>query len=441
VAPAAPNAPASAPAADTSASSSGPVKVQLWSDAWFPSSISGRKALVDKFNQEYQGKIQVEYVQGDWDQAETYVQSGAAAGGGIACIVEFEVDGGAQNWYRKGWISDLRPYINDERRALTTEDQWKAREYPDDGAIVANATVLGDPLLMVLYNPDELKAAGIEPATVEHPWSWDTFYENAKLLTIDANGKHLGEDGFDPKQVKQWGFLPRLDPEKVWEWGLTFAQQRMGKPVIRQENGKWGWYLDDAGAKVYERMLMPVQDGITPELAVGISGDSLHQAFAEGTAAMIIRESFGIPILHDDYPDFKFAAMPIPSEPGEKVFYKAGGEGMVMTKNCDHPQEAAEFMFWVMKPENIAVYAYGNGMLPGNYKALDVDPFKSDPAWDIIRDYLKRGEIYVAPFNPNLAEFRDTVVAPTLMDVVEGKRTFADANKLIQEQADTMLNQ
>ena len=197
-------------------------------------------------------------------QAETYVQSGAAAGGGIACVVEFEADGGAQNWYRKGWISDLKPFMTDERRALTTEEQWKAREYPDDGAIVANATVLGDPILTVLYNPDQLKAAGIEPATVDAPWSWDKFYENARLLTLDANGKHLGEDGFDSANVVQWGFLPRLDPEKVWEWGLTFAQQRMGKPVIREEDGKWGWYLDDEGAKVFERLLMPVQEGLLP---------------------------------------------------------------------------------------------------------------------------------------------------------------------------------
>jgi multiple sugar transport system substrate-binding protein len=236
-APAATEAPAEeaaaeAAAAETTEASTEPVVVQLWSTAWFPSSIAGRQALVDKFNEEYKGRIQVEYVQGDWGQGETYVQSGAAAGGGIACVVEWEAEGGAQNWYRKGWIIDLRPYLTDERRALTTEEQWKAREFPDDGAIISSATVLWEPLLMVLYNPAHLEAAGIEPATVDDPWSWEEFYENARLLTLDANGKHLGEEGFDPNQVVQWGFLPRLDPEKVWEWGLIFSQQRMGQPKV-----------------------------------------------------------------------------------------------------------------------------------------------------------------------------------------------------------------
>ena len=94
-----------------------------------------------------------------------------------------------------------------------------------------------------------------------------------------------------------------------------------------------------------------------------------------------------------------------------------------------------------MQPENLAVYAYQNGMIPANPEALEVDPFKSDPNWDIIRGYLSQAKTFVRPFNPNLVEFRDTVVAPTLMEVVEGKRTFEEANALLQEQATAMLNQ
>src|SRR5215216_5178428 len=405
-----------------------PVTIQFWSTAWFPSSIAGRQQLVEKFNEEYQGRIQVEYVQGDWGQAETYVQSGVAAGGGIACVVEFEAEGGAQNWYRKGWTLDLRPYLTEERRALTSEDQWEARTYPDDDAIV------------LLYNPAQLEAAGIAPGTSEDPWSWDELYDNARLLTVDASGKRPGEDGFDPNAVQQWGYLPRLDPEKVWEYGLRFAENRMGAPIIREQDGVWGWYLDEAGAEAYERFLTPVQEGIAPQLSIGLTGDSQYQAFADGTASIILGETFAIPILHDNYLEFEFAAMPAPREERDEIFYKAGGEGMVLTKTCEHPEEAAEFVFWTMQPENLAVYAYQNGMIPANSEALEVDPFKSDPNWDIIRDYLTKADTFVRPFNPNLNEFRDTVVAPTLMEVVEGKRTFEEANALIQEQATEMLN-
>ena len=39
------------------------------------------------------------------------------------------------------------------------------------------------------------------------------------------------------------GVIERLDSEKVLENGLNFAQMPMGTPIIRQENGKWGWFL------------------------------------------------------------------------------------------------------------------------------------------------------------------------------------------------------
>ena len=79
----------------------GLVKVQYWSNGWFAQSIDARKAIVDKFNQEYKGKIEVEYIQGNWDDGEQYIQNGAAAGGEIACVMEW-YDVGAIDWYGRG---------------------------------------------------------------------------------------------------------------------------------------------------------------------------------------------------------------------------------------------------------------------------------------------------------------------------------------------------
>ena len=437
----APQAATQPPAAEQPTEAPGvgaPVVVQYWSNGWFPAAIDGRKAMVDKFNEEYKGKIQVDYIQGNWEDGEQYLQNGIAANGGIACVVEWYVDG-ALDWYRKEYINDLRPYITPEIQGLMDDAQWKART-ADDGAVVTTGTVLGAPMLTLLYNPEYLKAAGIEPATAENPWTWDQLYENAKKLTVDKNGKTLGEDGFDKNNVAHWGLVERLDNEKVWEYGLIFAQNRMGKPVIRQENGKWGWFLDDKGAADYEKFLTPIASGITPEAAVGLTGDSQEQMLADGTAAIIMRETFAIPTIHTNFPNFKFDIMPIPADKGENWFYQAGGEGWVMPKTCENPKEAAEFMFWAMKPENNATYAYGNSMTPANSKALDYEPFKSDPTWEIIKNYMANGKSFVSPFNVNLPEFRDTIASPTLMDVASGKITFAEANKILSEQAADLLN-
>ena len=428
------------PQATAAATSQQEVKVQYWSNGWFPSSIAARQSVVDKFNAEYKGRIQVEYIQGNWDDQATYVASGAAAGGGIACVMETDVPS-ANDFYRKGYVQDLKPYLTAERRALAEEVQWQSRTYPDDGAIVANATVLGEPILTLLYNPDALAKAGITPATPDKPWTWQELFDNAKTLTIDANGKHLGEDGFDKANVKQWGYVARLEAEKVWENGMLFAQDTMGQAVVRQQDGKWGWFLDAKAQEVYKTYLSPVQLGIAPPEAIGMGGEALEQIFGDGKAAIILRETFEIPILQGLFPSIKIGVMPIPSQPGDHVFYAAGGEGMIMTKSCQTPAEAAEFMFFVMRPDNAAAYAYGNGMLPGNLKGLQEEPFKSDKNYDVLRAYLAKAEAFSVPFNPHLPEFRDTVVSPLFVDVASGAKTFDEAEKTIEEQAVTILNQ
>lgn len=57
------------------------------------------------------------------------------------------------------------------------------------------------------YNADLLEKAGITPPGFKDDeiWDWDTFVANAKLLTVDANGLHPDDSGFDPDNIQQWG--------------------------------------------------------------------------------------------------------------------------------------------------------------------------------------------------------------------------------------------
>jgi multiple sugar transport system substrate-binding protein len=57
------------------------------------------------------------------------------------------------------------------------------------------------------YNAALLEEEGITPpGFVEGEiWDWDTFIANAKQLTIDANGRHPDDDGFDPDNIQRWG--------------------------------------------------------------------------------------------------------------------------------------------------------------------------------------------------------------------------------------------
>lgn len=308
-------------AADSAApveESTGPVKISVYSVAWSPSSINMMKDLIEKFNQEHEGEIMAEFVQGDWGEGDTYITSGVAGGGGIADVIEWYL-GGALDWYNQGYALDLSPYVTDEVRASMPELLWQARTAPD-GAIFESCTVAGEHFVN-FFNPELIRNAGIEPPAAGETWTWDEFIENAKLLTLDASGKHIGEDGFDPNNVVQWGYVPRLDDRQIYENIMYYSLQSAKKPMIRKgDDGMWDIFFDEESMPAIEAFTSIISEGITPMESIGLVGSTQDEMFFQGQAAIVPRGYFNIAVLIDNYPDFEFGVMPIAMEDGSNYF-------------------------------------------------------------------------------------------------------------------------
>jgi len=58
----------------------------------------------------------------------------------------------------------------------------------------------------IYYNADIFEKEGIDPPSNDpaKAWDWPTFLDIAKKLTVDVNGKHPGEDGFDKENMERW---------------------------------------------------------------------------------------------------------------------------------------------------------------------------------------------------------------------------------------------
>jgi multiple sugar transport system substrate-binding protein len=56
------------------------------------------------------------------------------------------------------------------------------------------------------YNADIFAAEGIDPPSndPEEAWDWDHFLNVCRQLTVDVNGNHPGESGFDIDNVERW---------------------------------------------------------------------------------------------------------------------------------------------------------------------------------------------------------------------------------------------
>lgn len=86
----------------------------------------------------------------------------------------------------------------------------------------------------MFYNATLLEAAGITPPGFKDDeiWSWDEFVNYAKMLTLDANGKHPDDAGFDPENIVQWGASYPLVPNPTY---LTAAVYSNGGKFITDD--------------------------------------------------------------------------------------------------------------------------------------------------------------------------------------------------------------
>ena len=57
------------------------------------------------------------------------------------------------------------------------------------------------------FNPTYFDEMGVEypPYSYGDAWTWEEFVDVCRQLTVDVNGKHPGEDGFDHKNIKTYG--------------------------------------------------------------------------------------------------------------------------------------------------------------------------------------------------------------------------------------------
>jgi multiple sugar transport system substrate-binding protein len=119
--------------------------------------------------------------------------------------------------------------------------------------------MVGLPYLMspafMFYNKDLFKAAGLPdlPRKVGEtymgkPWDWNTVAEIGQKLTLDKNGKHPTDQGFDANQIIQFGF-------DAQGWDARRLASAFGGGSFVGSDGKtaqipslwadgWKWYYD-----------------------------------------------------------------------------------------------------------------------------------------------------------------------------------------------------
>jgi len=240
-----------------------------------------------------------------------------------------------ENGITKEELDDIYP-------SLITYASWRKTLY----SMPMEATNLA-----LLYNKDLFKAAGLDPE--KPPTTWDELYSYAKKLTLDKN-----KDG----KFEQVGFFVPVFPASgsrngwmVWQF-RPFIWQAGGEFI--EENQSKVTYDNEAGINA-----LTLWQKLFKEQNLNTFTSDFDMAFVSRQLGMAMDGPWSLPRYKDLMKNINWSFAPLPAGPAKRATI-VGGEYLAIFKQSKHPNEAWEFVKWIISPKAQAQWAMTSGYLP-----------------------------------------------------------------------------
>jgi multiple sugar transport system substrate-binding protein len=296
---------------------------------------------------------------------------------------------------------------------------------------------LGPQVVCLYYSKPALEAAGVKPAeSYEDAWTWDQFVENAKLLTLDNQGRNANDPAFDVNNVVQWGCT-------VPTWyatGYSVLMGSQGADYTNADGTALAIFDDPAMADSIQKLadLIYVHH-VAPSPSQSSSMPGMVDAFATGAYAMNINGHWNNLNLMTEGVDYDL--MPVPKT--DKPFTRLMGGCLSILSSTQHPKEAWEFYKFMADPENtlsmidnglwmpMSTEWYTNPELIAKWAQTEGHPAHYVPV--VVEGMLK----YAQPlwqFNVKNFPKMEAIIGPALDTVWLGERTAAEALASVKDQ-------
>lgn len=377
-------------------------KVQLvyrdWRTDWFPPMA---QQMLDEFNATHPN-LRV-YYDLDPESSEFEEKSLADLQAGTAPDVFQGCCSFIPIWAQKGYLLDLRPYVQADLDRATIED-WDPVQYNSfftrEGRQYALPKYHG--ALALYYNKDLFDQARV--AYPNDSWNHADYLTAMKRLTQDSN-----KDG----KTDVWGSMIDIGWERlqvhVNAWGGHFVdpndptQSRMADPAALQA-------LEWIRARVWDDKVMAT--------ALDVQNKGTQEAFAAGRLAMVEDGSWALKGILTNA-NFRIGLAALPSGPARRATL-ATTDGFGIYAGTKHPDAAWELVKFLISQE------YGRAMA----KAQFLQPARASLVDEWIQ--LVRAEFPAKTTDLNLAAFADgqrkgySVIGETFSNQAEAQR-LADA--------------
>ncbi len=195
------------------------------------------------------------------------------------------------------------------------------------------------------YNAELFDEAGITPPGFmdDQIWDWDTFVENAKQLTVDSNGRHPGDAGFDADDIQRWAV----------DWPLWW------QPIASAIYSNGGSFVDEDGLlaldtpealEAMQRLsdLIYVHHVAPRSASLENLGMTNTQMLENGRLAMAIDGSWAMSWVNPSMVSFPLGTGAIPMMKQPASVMQAHFHSVIA--NTSHPDEAWEWVRFLATP-------------------------------------------------------------------------------------------
>jgi multiple sugar transport system substrate-binding protein len=221
----------------------------------------------------------------------------------------------------------------------------------------------------LFYNVDLLEAAGYDAP----PATGDELLEMGRMLTIDANGLHPGDDGFDPENVVQYAINMFTNHHAFFEWWSLYNQ--LGGQLISDDGTSCVMDLDKAAQAWQFLQDLVYVHGIAPQGQTDYPAD-----FLSGRTAMLVDGPWRMPALEAAAEDtgFNWASAKFPQVFEENYAMWGSSHDLTLPAMADPAKQAEALKFLDWLAANSTEWAR-SGQLPAFKAVMESEAFQQLP--------------------------------------------------------------
>ncbi len=311
---------------------------------------------------------------------------------------------------KQGYLADITKEMAPLKKTIPT-GLWQVGSY--------KSRLYGAPTMTQTYtifaNVDAFKKAGVKIPTGTNTFTWDDYRELAKKFTTDG------------KYGVAWGL--RSPAAMTMIMGMNY-NAAFFRGLTSSSGAQIG--IKDAELEVPKRIHeMIYTDKTIDPAALGMSGGGPVAGFLAGKYAMIFAASYVASDLDTAAKASGFNWTALPLLKGSSNKQGANPQTLSVSAQSKYPKQAAAFIRYMLKDDNLAELALGEGLIPattGSLKAA-LATKKDSAGWTQILD---DGEaLTLAPFTlvPKYQKWKDTVLQPAMQQYLQGKISLSELKK------------